>query len=102
MNGLAVSLVAEAHGEILNHMAFSSPQVNGRAGPRYQLAPVPVRPDLHRQGIGSALIRAGIGRLESLGAAACFVLGDPAYYTRFDFASDPLLSVHALRAWHCG
>ncbi len=92
MDGLALSLVAHEDGEVIGHIAFSPAQVNGQAGPWYQLAPVSVRPDFHRRGVGGALIRAGLERLESLGAAACFVLGDPDYYTRFGFVSDPLLS----------
>jgi putative acetyltransferase len=92
MKGLALSMVAEDKGEILGHIAFSPAQVNGKAGSWYQLAPVSVRPDFRCQGIGSALIRAGINGLEGLGASACFVLGDPGYYTRFGFVSDPCLS----------
>lgn len=92
LNGLALSMVAERNGELLGHIAFSPAQVNGEAGPWYLLAPVSVWPDFHRQGIGSALIRAGIDGLKGLGASACFVLRDPGYYKRFGFVSDPQLS----------
>jgi len=90
--GLAVSLVAERAGATVGHIAFSPAQVDGRPGPWYQLAPLSVRPDLHRQGIGSALVHAGIARLEGLGAEACFVLGHPGYYPRFGFVSVAELS----------
>ncbi|MCR2833605.1 GNAT family N-acetyltransferase [Parerythrobacter lacustris] len=90
--GLAVSLVAEEGGEVVGHIAFSPAWIGGEAGPWYQLAPVSVRPDLHRRGIGSALVRAGLDRLRALGAEACLVLGHAEYYPRFGFVSTPLVS----------
>lgn len=92
MGGLAVSLVAERNGEVVGHIAFSPAKIDGREGPWYQLAPVSVRPDLHKQGIGSALIVAGIERLKALGAETCLVLGHPDYYPRFGFVSVAELS----------
>jgi putative acetyltransferase len=50
------------------------------------MAPVSVCPTLQRQGIGSALIRAGIDRLRGEGAHGVAVVGNPAYYERFGFA----------------
>ena len=55
------------------------------------MGPVAVRPDRQRSGIGQALIRAGLERLRATGAQGCVVLGDPAYYVRFGFKSDPEL-----------
>ena len=81
----AISLVAEIDGEIAGHVLFSpmrSPQ--GALG----LAPVSVRPDLHGNGIGGALIREGLEEARKSGASAVFVLGDPPYYTRFGFAPE--------------
>lgn len=90
--GLAVSLVAEVEGEVVGHIAFSPAWIGGEAGPWYQLAPVSVRPDLHRQGIGSALILEGLERLRALGAQACLVLGHADYYPRFGFVSTARVS----------
>lgn len=90
--GLAVSLVAEEGGEVVGHIAFSPAWIGGEAGPWYQLAPVSVRPDLHRRGIGSALVRAGLDRLRALGAQACLVLGHAEYYPRFGFVSTARVS----------
>lgn len=90
--GLSLSLVAERDGEIVGHIGFSPVTVDDMPGPWRQLAPVSVRPDLQRRGIGSALIRAGLVRLESQGIEACFVLGDPEYYPRCGFAHTPSLS----------
>ena len=92
MGGLTVSLVAERNGDVVGHISFSPVRVNGREGPWYQLSPVSVRPDLHRQGIGSALIVAGIERLKALGAETCTVLGHADYYPRFGFESVAELS----------
>lgn len=94
MGGLATSLVAELDGIVVGHIAFSPARINGQYGPWYQLAPVSVRPDIHGQGIGSALIMAGIERLEALGAETCMVLGHPDYYPRFGFESVAELSDH--------
>jgi putative acetyltransferase len=55
------------------------------------LGPVCVRPDQQRQGIGQAIIRDGLERLTAMSAAGCVVFGDPAYYRRFGFESDPTL-----------
>lgn len=90
--GLTISLVAELNGEVVGHIAFSPARINGREGPWYQLAPVSVRPDLHKQGVGSKLIRAGLDRLKTMGAEVCLVLGHPEYYPRFGFESVPELS----------
>lgn len=88
---LTLSLVATQAGEIIGHVAFSPVRINGEAGDWYGLGPVSVRPDHQRTGIGQALIREGLQRLESAGAGGCVLLGDPAYYNRFGFENDPEL-----------
>ena len=50
-----------------------------------------VLPEHQSKGIGTALIREGIGRLRELGANGCVVLGEPDYYERFGFRPDPKL-----------
>lgn len=85
---LAVSLVAE-DGGIVGHVAFSPVSVDGAAGRWFGLGPVSVRPDRQGQGVGGRLIREGLDRLARLGAEGCVVLGDPLYYGRFGFVSDP-------------
>ena len=44
-----------------------------------------MRPDLQRRGFGSALVRAGLARVEEAGAPFVAVIGHPAYYPRFGF-----------------
>ncbi len=88
---LTVSLVALQNGAIVGHVAFSPVTIDGQAGAWFGLGPVSVQPDRQRAGVGQALIRQGLDRLKHLNAEGCVVLGDPAYYGRFGFKSDPAL-----------
>jgi putative acetyltransferase len=54
----AVSLVAEDQGTVVGHILFTP--VNGEASRGMGLAPMAVLPERQRQGIGSALIHAGL------------------------------------------
>lgn len=78
---LTISLVAEEHGEVVGHVAFSPVTVGDVEG--IGLAPVAVLPAFRRRGIADQLIRAGLSRCEGWGFVV--VLGDPAYYRRFGF-----------------
>ncbi|EAR10625.1 GNAT family N-acetyltransferase [Reinekea blandensis] len=51
----------------------------------YLLAPVAVRTDFQRQGVGQTLIRYGLTVLAEQGAQVALTYGDPAYYGRFGF-----------------
>ncbi len=84
-NALTISLVAIEDEELIGHVAFSPVAIGGRPDGWYGLGPVAVRPDSQRQGVGEALIRKGLARLQELGAQGCVVLGDPDYYARFGF-----------------
>ncbi|HEY7644997.1 MAG TPA: N-acetyltransferase [Hyphomicrobiales bacterium] len=86
---LAVSLVAEDEGAVVGHVAFSPVIINGQDIGWYGLGPVAVLPGKRQRGTGEALIKAGLARIEERGARGCVVLGDPAYYRRFGFRSDP-------------
>jgi putative acetyltransferase len=90
---LTISLVAiAADGELVGHIAFSPVRIDGRPGDWYGLGPVSVAPGLQGRGVGSALILDGLDRLRALSAGGCVLLGDPNYYRRFGFVSDPLLT----------
>ncbi|MBN8966077.1 MAG: N-acetyltransferase [Rhizobiales bacterium] len=86
---LILALVAERRGDIAGFIAFPrlSIELDRRVIPVAGLAPVGVRPEMQRQGIGCALIRAGLAQLKDRAEALVFVLGDPAYYGRFGFAA---------------
>lgn len=88
---LALSLVAEDGTRIVGHIAFSRVAISDGTPDWYDLGPVSVWPDLHRRGIGSALIRHGIATLRMRGAAGIVLLGSPAYYGRFGFRHEPQL-----------
>ena len=82
---LTVSLVSEQAGQLQGHIAFSPVSVSDGSLRWYGLGPLAVEPSLQGTGIGSALVKAGLGKLRAIGAAGCVVLGEPAYYGRFGF-----------------
>ncbi len=82
---LWLSLVAEADGEIVGHIALSRLKSPKNA---LALAPVSVAPDLQGQDIGSTLIRRAIEESRRAGESLIFVLGEPAYYSRFGFSRE--------------
>ena len=84
---LAFSLVAEAGGRVLGHVAFSPVRV-GEGDAAWQalaLGPLAVDPDHQRTGVGSTLVRGGLERCRVHRHAAVFVLGHARYYLRFGF-----------------
>jgi predicted N-acetyltransferase YhbS len=97
-NVLTVSLVAVEDEVVVGHVAYSPVTVSDGASNWYGLGPVSVTPERKGQGIGQALVREGLRRLESAGAAGCVVLGDPDYYQRFGFAYDPTLVLDGIPA----
>jgi putative acetyltransferase len=87
-NVLTLSLVAEADGRIVGHIAFSPVTISDGSPDWYGLGPISVLPAYQRRGIGSALIREGLSRLKDLGARGCCLVGHPEYYGRFGFQNN--------------
>jgi len=85
--GLVISLVAEEAGAVAGHIGFSLVSIGGEEAGWLIVAPLAVRRGLWRRGIGSALLRAGLEEARGLGAPGVVLVGDPAFYTRFGFAS---------------
>ncbi len=87
-NGAAVvSLVAVEEGVCVGHVLFSPVVLEAETG-RMEgagLAPLAVLPSRQRQGIGQALVRAGLETCRELGYGYVIVLGHPEYYPRFGF-----------------
>lgn len=85
---LAISLVAEADGAVVGHVAVSPVSISGRFCGWFGLGPISVSPALQGLGIGSALMREALRLLRERGAAGCVLLGDPGYYSRFGFKAE--------------
>jgi putative acetyltransferase len=86
---LAISLVAEADGSIIGHVAISPVSISDGAPGWFGLGPVSVLPQHQRHGVGSLLVREALRLLRGVGACGCVVLGEPEYYSRFGFRADP-------------
>jgi putative acetyltransferase len=88
-NVLSLSLVADIDGRIAGQVAFSPVRLGDGSERWYGLGPLSVMPGDQRNGVGSALIRAGLSELAERGALGCVVLGEPEYYERFGFRHQP-------------
>ena len=90
-----ISLVAERDGEVLGHILFTPVTVDSgdTQWSALGLAPMAVAPANQRQGIGSALVRAGLAECRRIDQPVVFVLGHPKYYPRFGFAPAPQLGL---------
>lgn len=86
---LALSLVVDAGGTILGHLALSP---LGADAPAYALAPLAVGPKAQRLGLGAALIREAVAWADT---ATVVVLGNPGYYGPLGFRPAVLNSPYA-------
>lgn len=77
-----ISLVATEGEMLIGHVMLSRMRA---PFPALGLAPVSVLPAHQSQGVGAALIREAISKVNESDAAAIFVLGDQRYYGRFGF-----------------
>ena len=85
---LTLSLVGERDGAVVAHAAYSPVTIDDRPSQWLVLGPVSVSPALQRKGIGQALMRHSLDRVERDGAHGVVLLGDPNFYARFGFRSD--------------
>jgi putative acetyltransferase len=84
---LTLSLVAVIDNRVVGHLLFTPATIEtpDHTWPALGLAPLSVLPEYQRQGIGSALMRAGLAECARLGHERVIVLGHPNYYPRFGF-----------------
>lgn len=82
-----LSLVAVIDERVVGHLFFSPVTIESpdRSWPGLGLAPLSVLPDYQRQGIGAALINAGLEECRRSGHELVIVLGHADYYPRFGF-----------------
>lgn len=92
-----VSLVAEDAGEIIGHILFSPAKLSADQSLFIMaLGPMAVIPGRQHEGVGSALIHAGLERCRQLGCQAVFVLGYPQFYPRFGFVPASRFEIDSL------
>jgi len=85
---IVLSLVGIVDRALVGHVIFTTCSITGKTDTVGLLGPLAVAPAWQRQGIGSALVRAGLQRLANAGAIQVYVLGDPAYYERVGFGPE--------------
>jgi putative acetyltransferase len=83
-----LSLVAEHDGQAVGHVMFTRSLLDSprRLVDVQVLSPLAVLPEVHRTGIGSALVHHGLKILAERPVPLVFLEGDPGYYSRFGFA----------------
>jgi putative acetyltransferase len=90
---LTISLVADAEGIVVGHVAVSPVSITDGASGWFGLGPISVVPEQQCLGVGSRLMHDALRILREHGAAGCVVLGEPEYYSRFGFKADPNLTL---------
>jgi putative acetyltransferase len=88
---LTISLVADAEGTVIGHVAVYPVSVSDGASGWFGLGPISVVPEHQGRGLGFRLMHEALRTLREQGAAGCVLLGEPEFYTRFGFQADPNL-----------
>ncbi len=86
-----LSLVAEREGRLAGHILFTRARVG--EDEVLVLAPLSVRPEYQRQGIGSALVAEGHRIARKLGYSYSLVLGSEKYYPKFGYVPAETLGI---------
>lgn len=91
-----LALVAEADdGAVVGHVMINHTKLHDGTSMRTiaMLSPLAVAPEVHKQGIGSALVREVTARADALGDAVVVLEGSPLYYPRFGFVDARTLGI---------
>ena len=80
-------LVAVEDSAVVGHILMSRLWADS-AGLYVALAPLSVRPERQRSGLGGALVSASLDAARDVGCHGVLVLGDPDYYGRFGFSAE--------------
>lgn len=93
-----LSLVATIDDQPTGHILFSKIYIidsNRNKVESLALAPMAVKPEFQRQGIGGQLIQAGLNKARELKYASVIVLGHEHYYPKFGFLPAEKWRIHA-------
>ncbi|WP_413200272.1 GNAT family N-acetyltransferase [Nostoc piscinale] len=91
-----LSLIAEINNVIVGHILFSYIDiVNTGTLQVIGLAPLAVHPQFQRQGIGTALVEAGLKIADERGEVLVIVLGHPHFYNRFGFQPSVIYQIES-------
>lgn len=91
LRGRAVPLISllaiDDGGGVIGHILFTPVVVESddASFDAIALGPMAVLPEFQRNGIGSALVRAGLDACRRAGHSVVFVVGRPDFYPRFGF-----------------
>ncbi len=85
-----ISLLAFYNNEAIGHILFTKLKIKGQAKCPliHILAPLAVKPEYQKKGIGGLLIKEGINKLKEIGSEMVFVLGHMSYYPKYGFIPD--------------
>lgn len=91
----ALSLVSDEADQVVGHVMVSRALLDA---PRQlvavqTLSPLGVAPQWQGRGIGSALVRAALRRLDERGVPLVFLEGDPRFYSRLGFGASAELDI---------
>lgn len=88
---VATSIVGTIDSNIVGHVIFTKCGITGERLNASLLGPLVVTAARQGQGIGSALVRAGLRQLKDDDVRFVCVLGDPAFYGRLGFLPETLI-----------
>lgn len=93
-----LDLVACEGERIVGNIMYSKARVHGSHDETHEvlcLGPVSVLPEYQGRGIGGRLIEESLARARDMGFKGVFLMGDPAYYSRFGFRNAGEFGIHA-------
>ena len=99
-----LSLMAEVDGVLIGHILFSAMNIKTESETvtALALAPLSVRPEWQRQGVGTQLVKEGLRQCRRDGHRIVLVVGCPAYYPCFGFSrslAEPISSLYSGEAF---
>ena len=83
------SFVAVSDGRLIGHLLFTPMEIHYDSAlmirTSFALAPISVRREFQRQGVGTRLIGFGLNQIQKNGAPSAIVLGHEHFYPKFGF-----------------